>query len=208
MSGRPKKSASKGMKKPSVRLKKLIDGVAKGKTPPKAAKDAGFSESYARVDVYRTLANPSIQQRIAEKRVVLEAQADVERKEIIGTLAGHMRSDLADIDPDDELLSRAKESGVSHLIKKLRRKTRYYSNGPGKDPDKEVTYEFEMYSAQEAAKQLCAVFGLNKKEAENPVDLARRALEEAEGKYPEMGRAVLAKLAAEAYGVQESDLIQ
>jgi hypothetical protein len=164
-----KKGAAKASKdKP--RKDKLIEGVLRGKTPAKAARDAGFSESYARVNVYRELAKASVQERIAAR----QAEAKVETNEIIGTLASQMRADLADILPKDEIMQRAKEAGVSHLIKKLRIKTRFISNGPGKKPDKEVTHEIEMYSAQEAAKQLCSVFGLNKKEGENPIDEQER----------------------------------
>lgn len=190
-------------RKPSVRTEKLIEGVLQGKTPPRAAKDAGFSDSYARVDVYRTLANPSIQDRIKERM----AEAKVESNEIIGTLASHMRGDLTDLLPDDdEIRQRTKERGISHLIKKIKVKTRFIPNGEGKEPDKEVTHEFEMYSAQEAAKQLCAVFGLNKEAAKNPFDAARDALATIMRDLG-LSQAEAVPIVAKTFGVSESDLI-
>ena len=180
-----------------------VDNGGNGK---KAAEDAGFAKgASAEVEASRLLRNAKVQEIIRAR----QAEAQIEKSEIIGTLASHMRGDLTDLLSDgDEIRELAHSRGVSHLIKKLKRKTRYYSNGPGKEPDEEVTYEFELYSAQEAAKQLCSVFGLNKLPSENPVDLARRALAEAEVRYPQLDRAVLAKLAAETYDVQESELIQ
>jgi phage terminase small subunit len=194
---------SRATRKPSVRTEKLIEGVLQGKTPPEAAREAGFSESYARVDVYRTLANPSIQERIQAR----QTEAKVEANEIIGTLASHMRGDLTDLLPDeDEIRQRAKERGISHLIKKIKVKTRYIPNGPGKEPDKEVTHEFEMYSAQEAAKQLCAVFGLNKEAAKNPFDAAKDALATIMRDLG-LSQAEAAPIVAKTFGVSAADLI-
>jgi hypothetical protein len=189
------------------RRQKFVDNyIANGGNGRKAAEDAGFAPGHgAETEAWRLLRNAEVRKVIQTR----QAEANVEKAEIIGTLASHMRGDLTDLLYDgDEIRELARSRGVSHLIKKLKRKTRYYSNGPSKDPDKEVTYEFEMYSAQEAARQLCTVFGLNKLPSENPVDLARKALAEAEVRYPHLDRAVLAKLAAETYDVQESDLIQ
>jgi phage terminase small subunit len=162
-----KKGAKKSVKAPSTRRKKLEDAVLDGKIPATAARDAGYSESYARVDVYRTLANPSFQERLAARRMELARRAQIHTDMIIGSLAEIATASMADVVPDDELLQRAQELGTDHLIKKLKVKTRYISNGPGRDPDKEVTHEFEMYSRLDALGQLRDTFGMKQEPRPN-----------------------------------------
>ncbi len=41
---------------------------------------------------------------------------------IIGVLISHMRGDIADFFPEDDLLQQAKNRGISHLIKKVKRR--------------------------------------------------------------------------------------
>jgi phage terminase small subunit len=208
-----KKGSKKVAKKTSTRKERLIDDVARGKKPAQAAKDAGFSKSYSRVNVYRELAKTSIQERIAEKRAALSAQADVEAGEIIGALAGQMRGDLADIVPEDEILRQAKERGVSPLIKKLKTHTRFIpQKGHDKDGNplpsiREVTHEFELYSAQEAAKQLASIKGLLKEPGKNPENLAREAYERLRREFIDIPDETIRRRVAERYGVQESVLI-
>ena len=212
------KSAGKGAKGrepakrqiPKDKVDKFVEGAAAGKKGPDAVIDAGWNQTRkaARVTASRLLSNANILERVEERRKEAARRANIQTDVVIGSLAEIVTSSLADVIPEDEFMARARAMGTDHLVKKLRVKTRYYSNGPGKEPDKEVTHEFEMYSRLDALGQLCTVLGLNKKEAENPIDLARKALEEAEDRFPHMKRAVLAKLAAETYGVQESDLIQ
>lgn len=140
----------------NIREEKLIEGVLRGKPPARAARDAGYSKSFAHVDVYRTLAKPSILKRIQERR----DEAHVETKEIIGTLTSQMRGDLADLFPDDEFLKKARDRGVSHLIRRYRRRERLIPNGRAK-PIREVLTEVELHDSQSAAVQLCRVFGLH-----------------------------------------------
>lgn len=80
--------------------------------------------------------------------------------EITGTLVQHMRFDLADVLPENEILQRAKRLGISHLIKKV--KTRQVVCGFDEEGSPIIGWEHEIegYSAQEAAKQLTKVFGL------------------------------------------------
>lgn len=139
----------------NIRREKLIEGVLQGKTPATAAKEAGYSDSYARVDVYRVLASPSVQERIQAR--IDEAQIDSD--EVLGTLVSHMRADLADIFPDNEILQRARQQGVSHLIKKMKVRERFIPQGLGKEPQREVTTEIEIHDAQAAAKQLSNIIG-------------------------------------------------
>jgi len=62
-SGNPmmsQENTRKHKKKPSIRRQKPERGVLHSKPPVSASRAAGYSESFARVDVYRTLENPSI----------------------------------------------------------------------------------------------------------------------------------------------------
>jgi hypothetical protein len=140
----------------SMRKEKLIEGVLQGKTPARAARDAGYSNSYARVDVYRALAHPDIRQRIEAR--IQEAQVDSD--EVVGTLVSHMRADLADILPENEILQRARDAGFSHLIKKIRIRERFISQGPGKEPIREATTELELHDSQAAAKLLANLLAM------------------------------------------------
>ncbi len=154
--------------KPSVRLEKTIEGVLQGKSKRRAALDAGYAKSTASVDIYRLLEKPSVQARIRARI----RDAELNTNEIIGTLVSHMRADLADICPDDPTLQAAKEAGVSHLIKKIRRKERFIPR-EGQEPEREVITEIEVHDSQSAAKHLIGVFGLEKRPETHPNDVAR-----------------------------------
>jgi hypothetical protein len=62
------KKPTKKPQKASTRKEKLIEGVVRGKTPAKASKDAGYSKSYSRANVYRELAKASIRERRTRAR--------------------------------------------------------------------------------------------------------------------------------------------
>lgn len=173
------------MKTPSVRQKKLEEGVALGKTPPQAAREAGFSESYSRVDVYKNLANPSVQERIERRRAKLMERANVRYEEIIGSLAEIATSSLADVLPEDEFLQRAKANGTDHLIKKIKRIVH---------KDGTTTYEYEMYSRLEALDQLADNLGLKKEPQKNPVDSAKEFLSALKERLPELSELDLFEL--------------
>lgn len=170
-----KKPAKKAPKAPSKRRQKLEEGVLRGKTPASAARDAGYSESFARVDVYRTLANPSFQERLEKRRAEMMRRAQIHTDTIVGSLAEIATASLADVAPDNELLARAQELGTDHLIRKVKTTTRFISNGPDKEPDKEVTHEFEMYSRLEALNQLRDTFGMKQEPRPNTFDETKRA---------------------------------
>lgn len=188
-------------RKPTLKQQKFVEEVLKDGNATRAAREAGYK--HPNVQGCQNLVKLNIQERI-QARI---AEAKVETNEVIGTLASHMRADMADIVPDDEILQAAKASGVSHLIKKLRIKTRYISNGRDKEPDKEVTHEFEMYSAQEAAKSLCNVFGLNKLPAANPLDAARASYEALLREFSDMPPELVAQSVAKRFGVNATELI-
>lgn len=180
---------------PTLKQQKFVEEVLKDGNATRAARVAGYKHPNKQGS--QILVKLGIQSRIQER---IE-DSKVQTNEVIGTLVSHMRADLADILPEDEVLKSAKASGLSHLIKKMKTTERFTKQG-----ERIVTHEFEMYSAQEAAKQLCAVFGLIKMPATNPNDAAREAL-----------RAILAEtglaadkareIVASRFGISEHELI-
>lgn len=199
-----KKGSQKGRQKPtdkhrlSVRQEKFVEGILQGKSGAQAVRDAGYKTKNPRDTAAKIHTNSYIQERI-KARV---AESGVESNEVIGTLASQMRADLSDILPEDEILKRARENSVSHLIKKLKVKTYHTKSG-----NKVITHELEMYSAQEAAKQLCNVMGLNKELAKNPQDAARAAFERLQQEYEDVPKEIIAQRIARIYNIEESDLI-
>jgi phage terminase small subunit len=202
-----KKPARKASKKPSVRERKLVENVLRGDKPPTAARKAGYSESVARVDVYRILAKPSVRERI-EARM---RDAEVTTNEIIGTLVSQMRGDFADILPEDEFFKKCRENGVSHLIKEVETTKHVLAGEDEESCVTEVKRKIKIHDAQAAAKQLCNVFGLEKLPAPNPEAMKRldeavdRFIEKAAKKgikvTPEQARAKLMPF-IQAQGIQ------
>lgn len=182
-------------RKPTIKQQRFTEEVLRDGNATRAARVAGYK--HPNVQGSQNLAKLSIQRRIQERI----ADAKVQTNEVIGTLASHMRSDLAEILPDNEVLKKAKKAGLSHLIKKMKTTERYT-----KDGERIVTHEFEMYSAQEAAKQLCAVFGLNKLPGVNPNEAAKEALR-AILSETDLSEEKARQIVAARFGILEQDLI-
>jgi hypothetical protein len=85
-----------------------------------AARDAGYSEKTAKGTIYRLIKSSGIQNNAQPVVKPIE----ISREEIIGTLIGQMRGDLAWVLPQSPITKRASELGISHLVKKLKTKTR------------------------------------------------------------------------------------
>lgn len=188
-------AGNKFKRKPTLKQQRFTEEVLKDGNATRAARAAGYK--HPNVQGAQNLVKPSIQARIQAR---LE-DAKVQTNEVIGTLASHMRADIAEILPDNEILRRAKKAGLSHLIKKMKTTERFTRDG-----ERIVTHEFEMYSAQEAAKQLCAVFGLNKLPGINPNEAAREALRSIlseTGLSEEKARQIVAA----RFGISEQELI-
>lgn len=164
--GTSPQAADSPERKPTLKQQRFTEEVLKDGNATRAARVAGYKHPNKRGP--ENVVKRGIQQRIQAR---LE-DSRLQTNEVIGTLASHMRSDIAEILPENEILKQAKKAGLSHLIKKMKTIERYT-----KDGERVVTHEFEMYSAQEAAKQLCAVFGLNKLPGVNPNAAAKEALQ-------------------------------
>lgn len=147
----------------------MVRGILNGKSAAQAARDAGYSEKSAKGTIYRLIKSPETEAKINEglKRLRLNDKKIMPRfelssfntDEIIGTLVGQMRGDLAFVLPESPILRRASRLGVSQSIKKLKTKTRLIPQKDGMLIQEEVIY-VELHSSLRAAVELCKIFGL------------------------------------------------
>jgi nucleotide-binding universal stress UspA family protein len=150
----------------TAKQEKFVENyLSNGGNATDAARLAGYSGTDNTLAVVGSdnLRKTKIEARVTQRMI----DAKIHTDEVIGTLASQMRGDIADVLPDNEIIKRARERGVSHLIKKLTVKRYYPKNG-----DTVETTTVEMYSSQEAARTLCAVFGGNRENAPAPVSSA------------------------------------
>jgi len=170
MAGTRSKNAN-GKKLPPRRAKFAENYIANGGNGTKAAEDAGFAPGHgATVEASRLLRNANVKAHIQARL----DDARIKNNEILGTLASHMRADLADIFPENKILKAAKLSGHSHLIRKLKQRERWIPQEDGKPPIREVDTEIEIHDAKDAAKYLAKVRGMEQAPRENDADHARR----------------------------------
>ncbi len=168
--------------------------ISNGHNGKRAAEDAGYAKGHAaETEASRLLRNAEIQERVRAR----VAEAGVQTNEVIGTLVSHMRADLADVYPEHPLLKRAKAAGVSHWIRKLTVKEYFDKSKQAVVTETSV----ELHNAQTAAKQLCAVMGLNVDSQRNPYDLARAAYERLLLDHPAVEKRVIADRVGAVYGV-------
>jgi hypothetical protein len=100
--------------------------------------------------------------------------------------------------PDNPGVRQAKAAGVSHWIRKLTVKEYF-------DKSKQATVTettVELHNSQTAAKQLCAVMGLEVAAAKNPYDAARAAYERLLLEHPLVEKRVVAERVGAVYGVE------
>ncbi len=169
--------------------------ISNGYNGKKAAESAGYAKGHgAETEASRLLRNAEIQERVRAR----VAEAGVQTNEVIGTLVSHMRADLADVYPEHPLLKRAKAAGVSHWIRKLTVKEYFDKSKQAVVTETTV----ELHNSQTAAKQLCAVMGLNVDSQRNPYDLARAAYERLLLEYPLVEKRVVAERVGAVYGVE------
>jgi hypothetical protein len=174
--------------------------LTNGNNGKRAAEDAGYAKGHAaETEASRLLRNAEIQERVRAR----VAEAKIHTDEVIGTLASHMRADIALIVPDNPIVQRAREAGVSHWIKRLTVR-KYYDKS--KDAVVQET-SVELHSSQAAAKQLCAVMGLNTDSQKNPYDLACAAYERLILEHPSVNASVIADRVAGVYGVEAALLL-
>ena len=120
-----------------------------------AARRAGYSEKNARDTASDLLANPDISRHIQSRLNEVHMSAD-EALKLLSDIArgdiGHFVNDYGGVD-----ILKARENGLTKLIKKVKTKTITIN---GKDQDKEVIEEeIELYPADSALRDILKIHG-------------------------------------------------
>jgi hypothetical protein len=180
-----KKKTPKHRKDP--RVKQVIKHMAEGMGLMEAGLAAGFSEKHMRSQIYKPATggqSPAdyIKQQVARRMANARERAAVHTDTITGSLVEIMTASPADILPENEILKRAKENGVDHLIKKIvitpvRVGTRSRKNANGSVTTSPVVrdrIDLEMYSRLDAIGQLRDNFGMKSEPRVNNYEQTRR----------------------------------
>jgi hypothetical protein len=149
--GGPRKSKSGTL---TPRRQILAARIAKGDSIKEAARKAGYKGTTLTSKVYSLAQSPHIKAQI---RANIRAAHSLDTDEIVGSLVTDMRADIYDLLPDNEMVKSAHERGVSFMIKKIKQRVRRIPQGTGEEPIIEETTELEVYSRQEAARQLASI---------------------------------------------------
>jgi hypothetical protein len=135
---RKSKAVTKRPNRDVLRHEKLLQMRLQGKSLQEAGREAGYSENTLKGKIYDIVESAEYQATIQARIAIAQIQTD----EIIGVLVSHMRGDIADFFPEDDFLQEAKKRGISHLIKKVKR--RPVVAGFDKDQNPIVAYETEL----------------------------------------------------------------
>jgi len=173
-----KKAAAGRAKKLTVKAEAWTENfLANGFNGTEAGRAAGYkgSDNTLAQIARENLRKPQIASRVRARLDGLRANAD----EVLNLLADHLRADIADFEGcfDDEGrldMGKAKEKGVSRLVRKLRSVTRTIPRGKDEAPIRETTVEIELHSSQDAAAKLIPVLGLKQKAGENEQETERK----------------------------------
>ena len=148
-----------------------------------AALRAGYSKKTAYSIGWENLRKPEISNLI-EKRLQENAMS---AEEVLSRLAQIGRADIAEFmdifgTGYNLDLMKAKEAGLTHLIKKVKQKTTTFIAKKESDEDREVTeLELELHDAKDALKTLAQYHGLtttNKQEHSGEIEIVVRYADE------------------------------
>jgi len=119
-----------------------------------AARRAGYSQRTARIQASKLLTKPDIQEEI-QKRISEKAMS---ADEVLLRLGDMARGDLGDFVDIESMsfnvsLKKAKELGLTHLIKKVKQRTKITQKQDG-DETEEHFIEFELHDSQAALEKL------------------------------------------------------
>ncbi len=159
----------------TIREQRFVEGLARGKSKTQAAKDAGYSAKSAADIGKKNPRKPPIDRAVQERLAAVKADTN----EVLSLFALHLRSDFGDFDDacwnEDGTINWkvAKKRGLSRLVRRVKRETRYARNEQGK-PEKIVKVEVELYDAQAAGRTLAEIAGLKQQPRENEADKRER----------------------------------
>jgi hypothetical protein len=167
----PRKKDKNGKEILTIREQRFVEGVARGESKTKAAKDAGYSPKSAETAGKKNTRKYPIQQAIQERISTIKADTN----EILSLFALHLRGDFGDFDSScwngDGSVNWpvAKKRGLSRLVKKVKRRTI-----PQKNAEAIIETEVELYDAQSAGRTLAEIAGLKQQPRENSADKKER----------------------------------
>lgn len=174
----------------TLKQARFADEYVKSGNAKESARRAGYGGNDHTLEQigHENLRKLEIRQRIQAR---LNSAAMLLPDEIRGTLTDQMRGDVSDFlnDAGYFSLNKAKENGVTHLLKKL------------EYDEFNSVKKFEIYSAQTAAIQLSRVEGIEQQPRENDADRRKRLTVKmlknliAHGASKEQAKADLLKLA-------------
>lgn len=121
------------------------------------------------------LTKPEVRAKISQYVMERHQAAD----EVLNTLHMQMLGDIGDfLDVNGCFdLQRARDKGVSRLIRKLRiSETHIITPGVNEPLRRAVQYDIELYNSQAAAIELAKLYGLHQRARENEVDVERKAV--------------------------------
>ena len=149
-----------------VRKERAAGLIAAGKKRKQIAVELGVSETA----VKRYKRDPEVQVMVEQRRQEAIAAANVELKEVLGTLARQMRGSILDVltPRGGFTLARARASGCDGLIKTIRIREEVTKSGKRA----QIT-RVEIHSQQAAAIELAKILGLEKQRAPNQADADR-----------------------------------
>jgi len=113
------------------------------------------------------LKNPAFVAEFHRRKELLAAAADITAVEVIGTVASHLRADIADLLPDEPVVIAARKAGVSHLIKELRiTETVKRVRGSKDEETVDRVIHLKMVDSQKAAQTLGKWMGIEARDDE------------------------------------------
>lgn len=128
----------------------------------KAAREAGYKDNAnLHTNATKLLQNTTIQTAIQERLADVHMSAD----EALKLMADIARGDIAQLMDVSSVgfnldMAKAKELGLTKLIKKVKQKTTTYIAKKESEEDREVTeLEIELYNAQDAVRDVLKVHG-------------------------------------------------
>ena len=139
----------------------FIDEYLRDFNATQAAFRAGYSEGTSRQQGNRLLSNVVIKAEISRR---LDERA-MTTGEIIDRLTSHARGDMGDFLDIEGVayalnLQKAKDLGLTHLIKKVKERTVITSSRNGEEDTETHTLELELYDAHAALVDLGKIRGL------------------------------------------------
>jgi phage terminase small subunit len=139
----------------------FIDEYLKCFNGAEAARRAGYSESRARITASELLADSNVSEQIKARLAEVHMGAD----EALKLTADIARGDIAQLMDISSVgfsldMSKAKEAGLTGLIKKVKQKTVTHIAKSESDEDREVVeLEIELYDKQSALRDILKISG-------------------------------------------------